>query len=405
MIKKLELRFTIVAFSVISLVLLVLIIVVNVISINSNIKRADGILDSLVQEQLNRTHEINVPDEFMEKRNIDKEQNRSFEVVLDKDLNLMSTSGTYKNIQDDIDLYQIAYLAVEDNNEFGFVEDFRYLKIVSEENIRIVFLDYSFERQSEQNFIYVSIIAYFAAVLLVMILVRILLKPVMKSIKESYAKQKQFITDASHELKTPLTIISTDMQLIEMESGPSDWIQSVNNQVERMNRLTNELVTLSRMNEENIQVEMGEVNLSSLLNDVVMGFEPAIIAKDRTFETFIDDEIIIKGNYDALERVMSILLNNALKYSNNKGLIKVNMLKKGKKVIVSVMNSVDFIEKGSHPEFFERFYRSDASRNSKAGGFGIGLAVAKATIEEHHGKIEIRSINEKSLEVLITLKI
>lgn len=146
------------------------------------------------------------------------------------------------------------------------------------------------------------------------------------------------------------------------------------------------------------------MNLSDIVNDVIMGFEPAVNAKNRTFEVGVEDGISIQGNHDALERVMSVLMNNALKYSDANGTISVNLHQKGKKVTLSVKNTVEFIEKGSHNEFFERFYRSDASRNSETGGFGIGLAVAQSTIEEHHGKIEAQSSDEKSLEVMINLK-
>jgi signal transduction histidine kinase len=135
-----------------------------------------------------------------------------------------------------------------------------------------------------------------------------------------------------------------------------------------------------------------------------MGFEPAVLAKGKKIEANIEDDLIIKGNYDSIERVMSILLSNALKYSDAQGTIRVDLHQKGKRVTLMVMNSVDYIEKGDHYEFFERFYRSDASRNSKTGGFGIGLAVARSIVEEHRGKIEVRSGDEKSIEISITLK-
>ncbi|MFA9423596.1 MAG: sensor histidine kinase, partial [Sedimentibacter sp.] len=339
-----------------------------------------------------------------DKGHTDKEENRSFEVVMDNNLDIISTNASIKNMEEDDTSFKMALQVVEDDEKYGFVEDYRYIKVEEDNAIKVIFLDYSFEKQAELNFIFVSIGAYFAAILLVVVLVIILLKPVMKPIKESYAKQRQFITDASHELKTPLTIISTDMELIEMENGPSDWIKSVNNQVERLNSLTNELVTLSRMNEEEIQIEMGEVNLSDIVNDVVMGFEPAIQAKGKKIQVNIEEDITVKGNYDSLERVMSILLSNALKYSDKEGIIQVDLSQNGKRVNLSIMNSVDYIEKGNHDEFFNRFYRSDASRNSKTGGFGIGLAVAKSTIEEHRGKIQVLSADEKSIEILITLR-
>lgn len=409
MIKKMELRFTIVAISVISLVLLILMILVNIISIQGNISRADGALERLAMDDgLDKKK----PEDQLDLKGPEgiigpadgKEMNRSFRVVLDTDNELIVSNAEDRNIIDKESSYEMALLVIDKTKESGFIEDFRYLKIENSEETLIQFLDYSFERQTESRFILVSIGAYFASILLVTFLVVIFLKPVMKSIKESYAKQKQFITDASHELKTPLTVISTDMQIIEMESGSSEWIESVNYQVTRLNALTNELVTLSRMDEEEVQVIISDVNVSDMVNDVVMGFEPAIEAKGKSLELSIVDDLKVKGNYDSLERVMSILLSNALKYSDDQGYIDIKVFTKGKKTYISVLNSVDDIIKGNHDEFFERFYRSDVSRNSKTGGFGIGLAIAKAIIEEHKGKIEAKSTNTKSLEVLVTLR-
>lgn len=426
MINQMERRFRIIAISVISTVLLVLIILVNGISINTNTRRADFSLDKLAEEPINDDKrdpqvEVGMPDmeqpepvdnasydisEYLvDRRDKIKEENRSFIVYVDSELNFINSSASFKNMMDDDVSFDLALSALEKNSEYGFVDEFRYLVVEQNNQYKIIFLDYSFERQAEVNFIMVSIGAYIAAVVLVYVLVIIFLKPVMKPIRESYAKQKQFITDASHELKTPLTIISTDMELLEMENGHSEWIDSVNNQVKRMNALTNELVTLSRMNEESSGLAMSDLNLSDIVNDVIMGFEPAIEAKGKSFHVNIEDDIVIKGNHDSLERVMSILMNNALKYSNEQGDIKVGLTRKGKKIKLKIANSVDEIEVGNHEEYFRRFFRSDASRNSENGGFGIGLAVARTTIEEHKGKITANSPDGKSLEITITLKI
>ncbi len=400
MIKQMERRFTMVAISIISLVLLLLIIFVNIISMSGNVQRADNALLKMTEIQVEG--DIREP---KDPRDIGKDFNRSFIVDMDDELNLISSNAYERNILDDDIAYKMAIVASEKSKTTGFVEDFRYLKIEQNDQIKVIFLDYSFERQSEINFIYVSIGVFFVAIILVVVLVKILLKPVMKPIKESFAKQKQFITDASHELRTPLTVISTDMEIIEMENGSSDWITSVNHQVKRLNTLTKELVVLSRMNEMDSRFDMAQVNMSDIINDVAMGFEPAVEAKGKKLILNIEDDIKVNGHYDGLERVMSILFSNALKYSDDHGTIRVDLLKKGKKISLSVYNTLDDIEVGHHPELFERFYRSDASRNSETGGFGIGLAVANSIIEEHKGKIEAKSMDAKSIEFIITLKV
>jgi signal transduction histidine kinase len=388
-------------------------IAINVISISTNVRNADDSLNRIAAEGLQdlkiapKQEKFSLMDIFDsdngDNRFLAKEDNRSFKVLIDEELSLVSTNVDDKNIIEDDTAYALALQALEDNNGYGFVDEYRYMVIKEADYYKIIFLDYSFEKQSEVNFMVVSLGIFILSIILVAILVRIFMKPVMKPIREAYCKQKQFITDASHELKTPLTVIATDIQLIEMEKGSSNWTKSIINQVERLKALSNDLVTLSRMEEENIQLQMSEVNLSEIVNDVVMGFEPAIKAGGKRFIGKIEEAVTVIGNYDALEKVMSVLMHNALKYSNQNGMIQVDLYKKGKNVQLSVTNSTDHIEKGNHDEYFRRFYRGDKSRNSNSGGFGIGLAVAKSTIEEHKGKIEAKSHDGRSLTILITL--
>ncbi|WP_159434127.1 sensor histidine kinase [Clostridium grantii] len=381
-----EKRFTIVAISVISLVLLLLVLAVQVISSNINVKKADIILRNIAEKN---------SDMFFDKSEsmgfIDMESIKSFSVVISQDgtSEAFVTNGT-GFIDKEIALSMTLAVVDEDSNT-GFIDGFRYLIVKEEDIVSVYFLDYSFEQESARNFLLISLAVYALLVLLVGILVKIFMKFVMRPIKESYEKQKQFITDASHELKTPLTIIATDMQLIEMESGSTKWVKSVNKQVERLTMLSNDLVVLSRMDEKSNQLKLKELDLSDLVSDVVYGFEPALLATGKELQTEITDGIRIYGDYDALEKVMFILMENSLKYSSKDALIRVKLWKKNKGFGLLVENTVPFIDEGSHNEFFERFYRGDKSRNSKIAGFGIGLAVAKSIVEQHNGQIEAYS--------------
>lgn len=415
MIKSMERRFMAVAVLVMSIVLLVLLVSVNLIAIRSNIRQVDDALENIgltgkeqniMDFDLGEDNGPDVSESQVKKIKLSnhREVNRSFEVTLDSDGDMINSSAERTSFIEESSALDLAILVLEEDRNKGFVDEYRYLVIEGDGYTKVVFLDYSFEKRSEQNFILVSIGIYFLAVILVAVLVRIFLKPVMKPTKEAYIKQRRFITDASHELKTPLTIISTNMQLIEMESSSSKWTISVKNQVERLKSLVNDLVVLSRMEEQDIITEKMEMNLSDLVTDVVIGFEPAIEAEGKTFKCKIEEDIKIKGNYNSLEKVMSVLINNAMKYSTPKGTVEVYLDKRGKYVEIKVINTTDTIEKGSHDEYFERFYRGDKSRNSETGGFGIGLAVAKSTVEDHRGKIEAISSDGKSLQVTISLK-
>jgi len=405
MINKMERRFTVVAISVITAVLIVLLISINIFSISSNIRRADGILNGMAatkydQVQDRKFHDTIRPPEDRDGPPLDKEKNRIFELILDDQGELIKYYGqsdgedVYNSIIEDI---------MSQNSERGFSDDYRYLKVDYKNGTRLIILDYSFERSAEMNFMWGSFIVFILSIVLVAILVKLFLKPVMKPIKEAYKKQKQFITDASHELRTPLTIISTDIQVLELDHGSNDWTRSVQNQVKRLEELTEGLVLLSRLEEDDHRLEQHKINLSDIVNDVVMGFEPAVLADEKTLNCNIQDNVYVMGNYDGLEKVLSTIMHNALKYSSDYGDIVIDLIQK-KSVELMIKNSTEEIEKGTHNELFERFYRAETSRNSKTGGFGIGLAIAKSMVEEHGGKMVAFSQDGQSLTIKIELK-
>lgn len=405
MINKLERRFTIVAISVVSAVLLILLIGVNVYSISDNIRRVDTTLDSMAETKFNDVGVKRIHDglPFPTDKNVpplEKEKNRIFELIIDDNNSLIKVYGQSHGEDD----YDTLIDKIMDNDQIrGFSDDYRYLKVDEGSSMRLIILDYSFERRAESSFMWGSVIIFVLSILLIAVLVKIFLKPVMGPIKDAYKKQKQFITDASHELRTPLTIISTDIQLLELDHGESDWSKSVQNQVKRLEELTEGLVMLSRLEEDEHRIEKHKVNLSNIVNDVVMGFEPAILAAEKSLKCHIEEDVYVMGNYDGLEKVLSTIMHNALKYSSDYGDISVNLIQE-KYIELKITNSTDQLEKGSHSELFERFYRAESSRNSRTGGFGIGLAIAKSVVEDHKGKMDAFSQDGQSLTIKIEMK-
>ena len=207
---------------------------------------------------------------------------------------------------------------------------------------------------------------------------------------ENMEKQKQFITDAGHELKTPLAVISANADVLELTAGKNEWIDSIRNQVTQMNELVKRLLFLSKM-EEGQQLVMTDFDLSKLVAEKVKQLSTIAISKEKEFETEIQEGIQYKGDMDAIEHLISVLTENAVKYCAENGKVQVRLFKTGKTIHFEVRNSSQPLEESEMGRLFERFYRPDSSRNRTTGGHGIGLSIAKAVVDSHRGKIYVKN--------------
>lgn len=238
---------------------------------------------------------------------------------------------------------------------------------------------------------------------MVFVLVVIFSRLVFRPIAESYQKQKQFITDASREIKTPLTIIDANVEVIEMMSGENKWTKSTKNQVKRLASLAGQLITLSKMDEGDGAADKMKFSMTDAVIDTTSSFESVAETKGRKLVCDIEENLYFVGEEKRIREMFGIFLDNAVKYSTEGSEIHVSLERKGRKIIYQISNETDLIEKGNQDVLFERFYRSDASRNSATGGSGIGLSVAKAVAEAHHGKLTAESKDGKSLTITLTL--
>lgn len=331
-------------------------------------------------------------------------ETRFFMVTLDEDGDVVSS-----------DIGKIAAITREEAEKYaqdvffeeslrGFKEIYRYRIVKKDRNFMIVFLDCRQDLESVKTFAFTSAAVSAIGLLAVFILVLIFSKIVFKPVENSYEKQKQFITDASHEIKTPLTIIDANTEVLEMENGENQWTKSIRNQISRLSYLTHQLVTLSRLDEEIEKMTNSEVSLSEIVVDSVEPFNVIAERNEKILSVSIEEGLNIVGDDKSLRQLVGILLDNAIKYSADKGKIKVSLNKKGKKIILEVFNQAENIPKGNLEILFERFYRMDASRNSETGGSGIGLSVAKAIVNSHKGKIYAYSEDGKSLTIKIEFK-
>ena len=400
MIKQLKKRFVILVTVSVSLVLLIILGVTNIVSYNNTMNKIDADILGAVADINYNPQGGNLPGQQGNiVPDVNGNLNRVFIANIGEDGEIESVNIEYYTIITEEQAREIAQSALDNNDSEGIENDYKYL--YNEEQGTIFFLDCRVELETINNFILISIIVFFAGVLLVVGIALVLMRPAIEPIVESYNKQKAFITDASHELKTPLTIIETNTELTEMECGESKWTRNSHKQIERLRKLTNDLVMLARMDEENNNTVYKEIDMSDLVNEVIMGYDPVCVASNKKLSFNVEPDVKIMGNDEEIGKLLNILLDNAVKYSSANGTIDVTLSKNGRKKNLTVSNSVDNIAEGGHNEVFERFYRSDKSRNSETGGQGIGLSIAKAIVNKHKGKISAESKTSKSFAIQI----
>ncbi len=328
---------------------------------------------------------------------------RYFSVVLDKEGTIVSVNtGKIVAISTRV-AGDYAQKLFEEGKTKGFLGSYKYNRIDYFENNMYVFLDCSEELITFYSFLFASVFVGLFGMLLVFILVLFFSKMIIKPVAESYEKQKRFITDASHEIKTPLAIIGASAEVLEMEDGGNEWTKSIKNQIQRLNTLTEKMVFLSRMDEGSTELSMGEVSFSGIVSEMAGSFQAMAVAQEKTLSLEIEDKVLLHGNEAALRQLVSILLDNAMKYSDGHGMISVSLRKTEKKAELAVKNTVDSVPKGNLDILFDRFYRMDQSRNSETGGYGIGLSVAKAIVNAHKGSITAGSQDGKTIVFLVLL--
>lgn len=285
----------------------------------------------------------------------------------------------------------------------GFIGDYRYVVNALEQETLIIFLDCSRSLDSFKTLLFSCMAVSVVGFLLVLLLLIFLSGRIVRPFIENYEKQKRFITDAGHELKTPLTIINADTEILQMDLGENEWLTDIQHQTKRLADLTNDLILLSRMEETQTSLQMLEFPLSDMVEETAMAFQTVAKTQGKTLEYHIQPLVSMCGDEKSLRKLISILLDNAVKYAGEEGRISCTLEKQKKYILLSVWNTTDVILKKDTEHLFDRFYRTDQSRNSKTGGYGLGLSIALAIVHAHKGKITATTQDETSLCITVTL--
>ncbi|TCO70388.1 sensor histidine kinase [Marinisporobacter balticus] len=400
MIKKLQRKFIIIAVSSVVLVILVIATFINVLNYGQIGRHADAILTVLSENDGHFPKHNKHKNDYKLPPKMSPEvpfSTRFFIVKLDDNENVISVDTGKISAISASKAVKAAEKVLKNRKETGLIQNYKYVVTEKDYGKLIVFVDCERDIEMFRFFLLDSIYISIAALSAVFVLVLIFSKKAIAPIAESYEKQKQFITDASHELKTPLAIIGTSTEVLEMDYGENQWTKSIRNQVDRLSDLVSNLVSLTRMDEEKNNLEKIDFSLSDAVFENAAPFKRVAEANGKRLELEIEKNISYCANEPLLRQLVSILLDNAIKYARDNSEIKLSLKKQGKRYILEITNQSEHLKQGNLDIFFERFYRADSSRNSSTGGYGIGLSIAKAIVKKHKGKITAQSPDGKNL--------
>ena len=337
----------------------------------------------------------------------------TIKIDLDNTNEVVTVSSKFNT--DDFDINDIVTKVINGSKDMDTIkingESFAYLKQDIGNGKRIVLMSKSFQQGMLWNLLKIFIeVGSLSLVVLFFISIYFTNKAI-HPLEETFKKQKQFIADASHELRTPLTIIKTNVSLLrenEMETIHSQrkWINYIDSQANRMSTLINEMLSLAN-HDANKKQERININLSKMLSETLLVFEVVIFEKGLILEEGIVNDIFINGEKDQIKKLISILMDNAIKYTNDNGKISVFLKVERNRAKLIIKNTGEGIKKEHLEKIFERFYRVDPSRDRGTGGYGLGLSIAKSIVDDHKGKIHAESIlnNETSFIVELPLSV
>lgn len=388
MFKSLRRKFVTTAVGSVAVVIAILAIALNFINFNKLEERIDTtLLDASRSQALIKIFAEDGDDLVITKNSSSATEYNGFSIAkVDNNGRIIKAYRDDSLIENQDALQSKVIQALEKGKTSGFIGSYRFLKVETNVGDLILFLNCQRELDSYESFVKNSILISIGVILSVLVLIILVSKRVIAPIQETYLKQKQFITGASHELKTPLAIISSNADVLEMMNGDSKWTTNIHNQVDRLTSLVNSLVVFSRM-EEKDTVERTSFDLTETLKSRIEDFDELANFQKKYIVTDIDENLNYYGEKDSIIQLMDILLENAIKYAPEDSDILVKLNKNRKYATLKVSNKAN-VEKGDLSKVFDRFYRLDESRNSAIKGYGIGLSMAQLIAEKHKETIQ-----------------
>lgn len=329
-------------------------------------------------------------------------ESRYFTVLLDADGAVLRTD-TGRIAAVDAETAQADALAVWQSGGSGFRGDYRYAVSAQDGNTLVMFLDCGRSLSAFRSTLFASAAVSVAGLAAVFLLLLLFSGRIVRPMAESYEKQRQFVTDAGHEIRTPLTIIRADAELAGMDCGPNEWLQDIARQTDRLTGLTNDLIFLSRMDEDAPAQQRIEFPLSDVTEEMAQSFLAPARMQGKTLEISVEPMLSYCGDEKAIRQMLSILLDNAVKYSPEGAQLSLRLERQGRGIRLTVQNpSAQPLDPARLDRMFDRFYRGDPAR-SETGGYGLGLAIVQSVAAVHRGKVRARCPEQNVLQITVSL--
>lgn len=281
----------------------------------------------------------------------------------------------------------------------GTVQNFRYkfTENKADNSINYYFIDTTIQTNNVLRVLFLSVIIGFAVWIAMLLLIILLSKKAIRPVAENIEQQKQFVTDAGHEIKTPLAIIMSNIEAMELYNGENKWSKNIKNQVDRLNGLTQNLLTLSKLDENNIAYSKELISLSEITEKTINMFSESAALKNISIEKRTEKNITLNTNKELFTMLISILIDNAVKYSQENGKIEIVLRQNAKNIFFEITNTCDALPQCPAGRLFDRFYRADTARTQKSGGYGIGLSAAKSITDTLGGSIYAEYKNDNTI--------
>lgn len=325
-------------------------------------------------------------------------------VKIDSSNNILDITNNSNNDVSDSEIEIIAKNILDSSSDFKvgnlYFDQYSY----SKKQDSIIIIDNTFSRNKLLSSLKNSFIIFFVLEILIVYVSWLLTKWITKPVLSSFEKQRQFIADASHELKTPLSIIIASSDSLEKNPNETKWLEYIKGEAIKMNGLVTDLLELARSEDASLKEELVNNNISKQIELSILSFEGIIYERGLKLNYYVQDDLYLKCDVNKIKQLVGILIDNAIKHSYENETVEVDLRSDRNNIILKVKNRGDVIEKEDIDKIFERFYRADKSRNRNDKRYGLGLSIAKNIVTLHGGKIEVSSSGKETIFKVIFKK-